>query len=103
MHKGVWCKNIFCNEKLDKFFDISFDIFKEFSGVIFCVHLILPNVADCYLKDLLKPSFVLSAGLNLGGEERAGCINLTIFLMSCDSQCSMTLPNGFIGQSALCD
>ena len=33
--------------------DISFDIFKELSGVIFSVHLILPYVADCYLKDHL--------------------------------------------------
>ena len=35
------------------FSDINFDIFKKLSGVIFSVHLILPNVADCYLKDHL--------------------------------------------------
>ena len=54
MHEGVDAKsNILLqndsNEKLDMFSDVSFDIFKELSGVIFSVHLILPNVADCYL------------------------------------------------------
>ena len=36
--------------KIFFFTEISFDTFKEFSGVIFSVHLILPNVAECYLK-----------------------------------------------------
>ena len=35
------------NKNLDDFSNISFDIFKELSGVIFSVHFILPNVADC--------------------------------------------------------
>ena len=54
MHEGMWCKNIFFYKmtamKLDIFADITFDIFKELSDVIFSMHFILPNVADCYLK-----------------------------------------------------
>ena len=34
--------------------DLSFDIFNDLSGVIFSVHLNLPNVADCYLKNHLN-------------------------------------------------
>ena len=44
------------NDSYDKYdicSNISFDIFKELSGVTFSLHLILPNVADCYLKDHL--------------------------------------------------
>ena len=29
--------------------------------------------------------------------ERAGCFTLNVFLMSCDSQCSVTLPHGAMG------
>ena len=57
MHEGVLCKkNILQNdsyENFDNFFDIGFDIFKELSGAIFSVHFILPNVADCQLKNHL--------------------------------------------------
>ena len=56
--KEIGAKNITLQndsyEKLDIYFsEISFDIFKELSGVIFSEHLILPNVADCYLQDHL--------------------------------------------------
>ena len=44
-------------DNLDIYSYISFDKFKELSGMIFSVHLILPNVADCYAQILLKPSF----------------------------------------------
>ena len=47
MHKGVWSKRNWQKdsyENLEKLYDISFDIFKEISGVIFSVPFILPNV-----------------------------------------------------------
>ena len=40
---------------------------------------------------------------HLDGEERAGCFTLIVFLMSCDCQCSMTLPVCAMGWSAVCD
>ena len=40
--------------KVGYFSNIDFDTFKELSGVIFSVYLILPNVADCYLKYHLR-------------------------------------------------
>ena len=36
-------------------------------------------------------------------EERAGCFDLMIFLMSCDCKCSVALPHGVVGWSAVCD
>ena len=39
----------------------------------------------------------------LGGKERAGCFILTVFLMSCDSQCFVSLPQCAVGWSAVCD
>ena len=36
-------------------------------------------------------------------EERAGCFALTVFLMACDSQCSVALPHGVAGWPAVCD
>ena len=36
-------------------------------------------------------------------EIRAGCFTLTVFLMSCDSQCSVALSHGSMGWSAMCD
>ena len=41
--------------------------------------------------------------LHLGGEEKAGCFALTVFLMHCDSQCSVPLLRGAVGWSAVCD
>ena len=36
--------------------------------------------------------------------ERAGCFALTVYLMmSCDSHCSVALPHGIMGWSAVCD
>ena len=35
------------------------------------------------------------------GEESAGCFALTVFLMSCDMQCSVALPHGAVGWSAV--
>ena len=39
---------------------------------------------------------------HLDGEERDGCFNFTLFLMHCDSQCSVTLPHAAVGWSAVC-
>ena len=36
----------------------------------------------------------------LDGEEKAGCFTLTVYLMSCDNQCSVALPHGAFGWSA---
>ena len=33
----------------------------------------------------------------------AGCFTLTIFLVSYDCWCSVTLPHGALGWSAVCD
>ena len=63
MHRGVWCKNnIFYKMTAMRYMlnissDISFDIFNDLSGVIFSVHLNLPNNADCYLKNHLNTFF----------------------------------------------
>ena len=38
-----------------------------------------------------------------GKEERAGCFTLIVFLMSCDCLCSLTLPHGAVGWSAVCE
>ena len=40
---------------------------------------------------------------HLDWEERVGCYDLTVFLMSCDGQCSLALPCGAIGWSVVCD
>ena len=48
---------------------------------VFCVHLVCNHI---------------------GGEESAGCFALTVFLMSCDIQCSVALPHGAVGRSAVC-
>ena len=40
---------------------------------------------------------------HIHGEERAGCFALTVFLLSFDSQCSVALPHGAVGWSAVCD
>ena len=62
MQKLFWQNDSY--ENLEKVFDIAFGRFKELSGVIFSVLFILPNVslhslhilpnfADCQLKDHL--------------------------------------------------
>ena len=40
---------------------------------------------------------------HIDGEESADCFTLTVFLMSCDSQCSVALPHGAVGWSEVCD
>ena len=40
---------------------------------------------------------------HLDGEERAGYFSLPVFLMSCDSQCSVALRHDAVGLSAVCD
>ena len=36
-------------------------------------------------------------------EERAGCLAFIIFRMSCYCKCSVALPHGAVGWSAVCD
>ena len=36
-------------------------------------------------------------------EERAGCFVLTVFLVSCGSQCSVAFRCGAVGWSVVCD
>ena len=36
-----------------------------------------------------------------GGGERPGCIILTVYLVSCDSQCSVALPRVGVGQCVI--
>ena len=36
-------------------------------------------------------------------EERAGCYNLFVFLVSCNGYCSVALPRGVLGWSAVGD
>ena len=40
---------------------------------------------------------------HLDGKKSAGCFILTVFLMSCDCQCSVDLPNGAVRWSAECE
>ena len=40
---------------------------------------------------------------HLDEEERAACFALIVFLMSCDCYCSMALPHGPVGWSAVCN
>ena len=35
--------------------------------------------------------------------ERACSFGLIVFLMSCDCKCSVSLPHGVVGWSAVCD
>ena len=35
--------------------------------------------------------------------ESAGYFTLTVFLVYCDSQCSVDLPHNFVGLSAVCN
>ena len=48
---------------------------------------------------------VLSAlsSFAMDGEEDAGCFTLFVFLVSCVCYCSVALPRGAVGWSALCD
>ena len=54
---------------------------------------------------MFVPCFVVHCFVSflVDGEERAGCFTLIVFLMSCDSCCSVALPDGAIGWSAVCD
>ena len=52
-------------------------------GVLCLVHVLL-------LSTLCPSSFAII----FYGEVRAGCFDLTVFLMSYDTQCSVALPRG---------
>ena len=57
MHGGVEYKEYYFKndsyENSDTYSDICLDMFKELTGGIFSGHFILPNVADCQLKNHL--------------------------------------------------
>ena len=55
---------------------------------------------------MFGPCFVIKYFVfcnHLDGEEKAGCFTLSVFLVSCDSKCSVALPHGVMGYSAVCD
>ena len=51
----------------------------------------------CFVVQNFVPFIVL------GGKERAGCFTLFVFQVSCEFYCTVTLPHGAMGWSALCD
>ena len=54
---------------------------------------------------MFDPCFLMQYVLNvryLAGEERAGCFTLIVSLMSCGCLCSLSLPHGAVGWSAVC-
>ena len=40
---------------------------------------------------------------HLDEDERTGCFALSVLQMDCDCYCSLTLPHGAMGWSAVCD
>ena len=64
-----------------------------FVGVLCLVHVLLYST--------LCPSSV--AIILMGKRKRASCFTLTVFLMACDSQCSVALSHGAVGWSVVCD
>ena len=48
----------------------------------------------CYAVLSINSSFAI---------ERAGCFILNVYLPSCDCECSVSLPHGVLGWSAVCD
>ena len=61
----------------------------------------VPSFIFVLLFSTLCPSgFAL---IYLDGEERAGCFTLTVFLIFCDSKCSVTLPHDAMDWSAVCN
>ena len=65
-----------------------------FVGIL-CLALVL------LFSTLCQSSFVII--LMERERERAGCFALSVFLVSCDSQCSVALPGSPVGWSAVCD
>ena len=49
---------------------------------------------------ICSPGFVKQ---HIDGEERAGYFTLIVFLVDCDCYCSVALPHGAMGLSAMCD
>ena len=54
----------------------------------------------CFVVQYFVSSYFCN---HLDGEEIPGCFTVSVFLMSCDSQCSMALPYSSVGWSAVCD
>ena len=74
--------------------------------LIHCLLLLPPVVGR---GPMFCPCFVIHYFVSvefcdhLDGEERAGCFAFTVCLVSFDSQCSVGLPHGTVGWSAVCD
>ena len=60
-------------------------------------------LALCVVLVLLFKTLYPSSFANSLIGKRAGCFVLTVFLMSCDSQCSVALPHGAMSWSVMCD
>ena len=72
---------------------------------------IFPETAEGLQKELvmLDLCFLIQYFMSfkfynhLDGEEIAGCFTLIVSKMSCDCKCSMALPHGAMGWSAVCN
>ena len=72
------------------------DLLFNFAPIVFGGSMVCPCFVIQYFLCILFCN-------HLDGEERAGCFTLTVFLMSCDSQCHVALPCGAVGWPAVCD
>ena len=66
-----------------------------FSLLRFCVCSLFCCAVLCVLSNF--------AIILMGKRERAGCLTLFVFLVSFDWFCSVALPRGTVGWSAVCD
>ena len=55
----------------------------------------------CYAVLNFLSSFAVT--MYLIGEVRAGCFTLIVFLLLCGCLCSVSLPHGAVGWSAVCE
>ena len=63
---------------------------------VLCLALVL-------LFSTLYPSSFAIILMGKRERDRAGCFTLIVFLMSCGCKCSVALPLGAVGWSAVCD
>ena len=54
----------------------------------------------CYAVLSVLSSFAI---ISLAEEERASCFTVIVLFLSCDCKCSVSLPHGAAGWSAVCD
>ena len=81
-------------------------VLRRWIVVVDLLFIVAPIV---YGGSVFGPRFVIQYFVSvefcnhLEGEGRTGCLILTVFLMSHDSQCSVALPHGGVGWSGVCD